>query len=160
MTANGLPITISTECPEVLLDAYAPSGPRGAWAEKGKTTWAGVIYYSPMLGDALRAVLAALFVIASALSFLLFSNRRRTLVCFFGVCGVLVVLFFQIQPSNERDWQPKVSTTPHAEINGELVTIHGVRNFDYRTETDFTPESPPLSWKILLRGYVPEYLIN
>lgn len=121
---------------------------------------AGVIYYSPMLGDALRAVLAALFVIASALSFLLFSNRRRTLVCFFGVCAVLVVLFFQIQPSNERDWQPKVSTTPHAEINGELVTIHGVRNFDYRTETDFTPESPPLSWKILLSGYVPEYLIN
>ena len=56
---------------------------------------ASVIHYSPMPGDALRAVLAALFVIASALSFLLFSNRRRTLVCFFGVFDVLIVLFFQ-----------------------------------------------------------------
>jgi len=32
-----------------------------------------------------------------------------------------------------------VAFTPYTEINGEIVTIHGVRNFDYRTETDFTP---------------------
>jgi hypothetical protein len=30
-----------------------------------------------------------------------------------------------------------VATTPYAEINGDLVTIHGVRNFDYRSESDF-----------------------
>ena len=27
----------------------------------------------------------------------------------------------------------------YATINGDLVTIHNIRNFDYRTETDFTP---------------------
>jgi Domain of unknown function (DUF4105) len=28
---------------------------------------------------------------------------------------------------------------PNATINGDLITIHNIRNFDYRTETDFTP---------------------
>ncbi len=28
---------------------------------------------------------------------------------------------------------------PWAEINGDEVTLHNVRNCDYRTETDFTP---------------------
>ena len=31
---------------------------------------------------------------------------------------------------------PKYKAGP---INGDLVTIHNIRNFDYRTETDFTP---------------------
>jgi hypothetical protein len=45
----------------------------------------------------------------------------------------------RIPASNDRDWQPEVSVTPHAEINGDIVTIRGVRNFDYRTASDFTP---------------------
>src|SRR5262249_20731181 len=46
---------------------------------------------------------------------------------------------FRIPASNDRDWQPDVAMVPYATINGDLVTIHNVRNFDYRTETDYTP---------------------
>jgi Domain of unknown function (DUF4105) len=49
---------------------------------------------------------------------------------------VLVALFFQIPASNDRAWQSEVALTPHATIRGDL-TIHNLRNFDYRTETDF-----------------------
>ena len=28
---------------------------------------------------------------------------------------------------------------PYATIDGDRVTVHNIRNFDYRTETDFTP---------------------
>jgi hypothetical protein len=35
--------------------------------------------------------------------------------------------------------QAEVSVAPHTTINGDLIAIHSVRNFDYRTETDFTP---------------------
>jgi hypothetical protein len=105
----------------------------------GMTAWgAGAIYYSPLPGESLRTVLSALFAIATGLAFLLLRNRRRTLVGFLIVFAVLVTLFFQIPASNDRDWQPEVAVTPYAKINGDLVTIHGVRNFDYRTETDFT----------------------
>jgi hypothetical protein len=106
----------------------------------GMTAWgAGAIYYSPLPGQILRAILAGFFVLATALAFLLLPKRRWTLLGFFVVFATLVALFFQIPASNDRDWQTEVSVTPYATINGDLVTIHGVRNFDYRTETDFDP---------------------
>lgn len=106
----------------------------------GMTAWgAGVIYYSPWASETLRTLLAGFFVIATIFVFLFLRNRRRTLVGFLIVFAMLVVLFFQVRPSNDRDWQPEVTITPYAEINEDLVTIHGIRNFDYRTENDFTP---------------------
>jgi Domain of unknown function (DUF4105) len=44
-----------------------------------------------------------------------------------------------VEPSNDRDWQTEVAVLPYATVSGDLVTVHNIRNFDYRTETDFTP---------------------
>jgi hypothetical protein len=41
-------------------------------------------------------------------------------------------------PSNGRNWQPDVAVVPWAEIQGNKVTIHNIRNCDYRSETDYT----------------------
>lgn len=102
------------------------------------TVWsAGAIYYSPLLDETLRSILAAAFIIATALAFILRRNRRRTLIYFAIAFAILVGLFFQIPASDDRDWQPEVARTPHATFNGDMITIHNVRNFDYRTETDF-----------------------
>ncbi|MGH7833037.1 MAG: DUF4105 domain-containing protein [Candidatus Binatia bacterium] len=106
----------------------------------GMTGWAaGAIYYSPVPGDTLRATLAGIFVSATALAFVLTRRRGLTLVGYLIVFAALVALWLQIPASNDRDWQTEISVTPYATVNGDLVTIHGVRNFDYRTETDFTP---------------------
>ena len=55
------------------------------------------------------------------------------------LCAGLVVLWSSIEPTNERDWQPEVAILPSATIAGDRVTVHNIRNFDYRSETDFTP---------------------
>jgi hypothetical protein len=57
------------------------------------------------------------------------------LVMFTGV----LVWWQGLAPSNDRDWLPNVARTPWAAVNGDIVTIHNIRNFTYRTETDFTP---------------------
>ena len=58
----------------------------------------------------------------------------------FAVALVAIgVWWSSIRPSNERDWQPEVARLAYATIDGDLVTVHNIRNFDYRTETDFTP---------------------
>jgi hypothetical protein len=44
-----------------------------------------------------------------------------------------------LQPRNDRDWLPDVAKAPWAEVAGDRITIHNVRNFAWRTETDFTP---------------------
>jgi hypothetical protein len=104
------------------------------------TAWAaGAIYYSPIPVQTVRAGLAGLFILAAASAFVFTRRRGRTLVAYLVIFATLVALWLQIPASNDRDWQPEVVLTPYARINGDLVTIHNVRNFDYRTETDFTP---------------------
>jgi hypothetical protein len=59
------------------------------------------------------------------------------------VLAVMIILtiigWLTLQPRQFRDWKAEVALTPHAVIEGDVVTIHNVRNFDYRTEKDFTP---------------------
>jgi hypothetical protein len=57
------------------------------------------------------------------------------LVAFFAVLG----WWLHIPPSNEGDWQSDVAQLASARIEGNIVTIRNVRNFDWRSETDFTP---------------------
>ena len=102
------------------------------------TAWgAGAIYYAPLPGPGLRSALALAFTVGTALAFVALPRRRRTLLGFVIVFVLLVVAWRQIPASNDRDWQPEVAVAPWATIDGDRVTIHGVRNFDYRTETDF-----------------------
>ena len=44
-----------------------------------------------------------------------------------------------IQPTNDSDWQPDVEFGVTSEITGNIATLHHVRDFDWRTTTDFTP---------------------
>ena len=102
------------------------------------TLWGiGALYFSPLLAARWRAFAAASYGSASILAFALLPYPGRTAVAALAIFAVLVILFRRIPASNDRDWQPDVAVTPHATVNGELVTIHGVRNFAYRTETDF-----------------------
>ena len=40
-------------------------------------------------------------------------------------------------PAADRDWHPQQRIAPAATMRGELVEIRGLRDFTYRTETDF-----------------------
>ena len=103
------------------------------------TLWGvGALYFSPLLPARWRAFAAASYGTASILAFALLPSPGMA-VAALAIFAVLVILFLRIPASNDRDWQPDVSVTPHATVNGDLVTIHGVRNFDYRSESDFTP---------------------
>jgi Domain of unknown function (DUF4105) len=104
------------------------------------TIWGmAMLYFSPLLAEQWRALAAGAYAAMTLLAFLFLPRRRRTLLISLCAFALLVFLFFQIPASNERDWQTDVSVTPHATIKGDSITIHGVRNFAYRTETDFTP---------------------
>jgi hypothetical protein len=54
-----------------------------------------------------------------------------------GAFVLVLAWWLSLQPTNEADWQPDVAKLAYAEINGNQVTMHNIRNCDYRTETDF-----------------------
>jgi hypothetical protein len=93
-------------------------------------------------GDKGRFVLAAVYALAGLAAIVALVRHRglRFALPVFAVALVAVGFWWSsIKPSNERDWQPEVAKLAYATINGDLVTVHNIRNFDYRTETDFTP---------------------
>ena len=54
------------------------------------------------------------------------------------VAGVMV-WWLLIPASNEGDWQTPFARMPEAGIEGDRVTIVNIRDFQYRSETDYTP---------------------
>ena len=100
------------------------------------------LYYSDLESAGVRTALAAafgLFGLAALVGFTLKRWRRRAVAGFLVAFVLLVAWWSRIEPSNERDWKPEVAVLPYATIDGNLITVHNVRNFDYRTEMDFTP---------------------
>ena len=70
-------------------------------------------------------------------------------------CALLAIITWWnlIPPRNDRDWYPDVARLPHAGIEGSRITIENVRNFDYRTETDYTERWEKRSYDLdKLRG--------
>jgi hypothetical protein len=107
-------------------------------AVTGATLWGALaIYYSPLPGAPLRLGLAAAFALGTAGAFLFLRDRRRTLLGFAVAFAAVLLWRASIEPSHQRDWQTEVAVLPYATRDGDLVTLHNVRNFDYRTEQDF-----------------------
>lgn len=101
-------------------------------------TWAALaIHYSNLPWPWLRAVLA--LVVAGIGIWALWLARDRRAFWVEAAVVVAVMIWWSLIPArNDRDWRPEVSVMPHAIIEGDRVRITGVRNFDYRSRTDFT----------------------
>ena len=100
-------------------------------------TWAaGALYFDfPRAGP----FAAILFVIALLAIVIFVRGKLLKLGILFGACALVAVWWLTLRPSNDCAWQSDVAQTAWAEIDGDEVTVHNVRNCDYRTETDFTP---------------------
>jgi hypothetical protein len=96
------------------------------------------IYYSPLQPAWLRAGIAALVPVGAAVALLLVRPLWRVFAGILAAFVVVLAAWLAIRPSNERDWQPDVATLAFADIRGDQVTVHNVRNAEYRTETDYT----------------------
>jgi hypothetical protein len=73
------------------------------------------------------------------MSALILGKNRKIIFGVFTCFALIVFWWMTIPASNDRSWQPDVAVLPHATIEGNHVTVHNIRNFEYRTETDFTP---------------------
>jgi hypothetical protein len=103
------------------------------------TLWAfGALWFDfPLAG--LRSWAAGGFALLMLLMVILMRPRWRAKLAV-AIVNLLVMLWWlSLRPLQYRDWKPEVAVTPHAMIEGDVVTLHNVRNFDYRTAEDFTP---------------------
>jgi hypothetical protein len=100
------------------------------------TLWAVAALYFDVRISWLRLPLAALYGLGMLVVWVRVHRPCNILMA--GTGFVLVLAWwFSLEPSNDRDWLPDVAVLPYADITGNQVTIHNIRNCDYRTETDF-----------------------
>jgi hypothetical protein len=64
---------------------------------------------------------------------------RRGMIVVLALFLVVLGWWWSIPARNDRDWLPDVAQLPSVTIQGNIATIRNLRNFGYRTETDFDP---------------------
>ncbi len=101
------------------------------------TLWEGMAINYSNLPHWLSPMAAAAVAVAALASLVFLKPRWRALAVFVLLFAFIVVGWEQIPPSNDRDWQKDVTILPWAEFSGDRVTIHNIRNCNYRSETDF-----------------------
>ena len=112
----GAALTLSAVWGAMFLRFQHPGGALGLWILE--TGW-------------VLATLAAIFGLM---------RGPRIAIAVYGIAFVaLVVWYARLRPSNDRDWAPDVSRPLTSEIGPRIVTVHDVRDFDWRRDDDFTP---------------------
>ena len=104
----------------------------------GLVTWASLaLYYSNLPWISVRTIMAAAFALFGIWT-LWFAHRPRMTLLFAMLYIGLLVWWSSILPSHDRPWRPEVAVIPQAIINGDNVRLIGVRDFEFRSRTDFT----------------------
>jgi hypothetical protein len=91
---------------------------------------------TPPLRDILAGGLLLLALVATTCLVL----RRWRVVALCAVCFAAVFGWWvSLHPSNDLDWADDVARTASGTVEGDRLTVHNVRNFLWRSDTDFEP---------------------
>ncbi len=104
------------------------------------SVWAVLaIYFAKSPALFLRLTAVGIFIFAN-LAFFLNVKRRWIFLSAFAGTFILVLVWWSLIPaSNDRNWSPPMSVLSHATISNNFVTVYNIRNFDYKTATEYTP---------------------
>jgi Domain of unknown function (DUF4105) len=95
------------------------------------TVWAAAALYIDLPATGASPIVAILYLTIVIGVFLFFKFNWASLgIAFTMACGV-VLWWWPISPTNDRDWQPDVAETAWTERDGNKIIIHNLRNFDY-----------------------------
>jgi Domain of unknown function (DUF4105) len=104
-------------------------------------TWGAFALWFQVPGGVLLQSLGVGLWIAFSLAILVILWRGRLAggaLSFAVAFAALLIWWLQIAPSNNRLWADDVAQVTTGVVEGDRVTLHNVRNFDWRTKTDYT----------------------
>jgi hypothetical protein len=113
------------------------------------TLWtAGAIYFD-LGGTAPWSRWVALGWVAGGIAlFLFWQPLWQPFLALLAVFAVFLGWWLRLKPSQDRDWDPSVAMLPRAVRDRDLVTIENVRNFDYRSLTDYDPRYETRTYRL------------
>lgn len=106
----------------------------------GALGWSALALHFTGPGKApLRNTLAVIGAAAPLAAGLASQSFTVAMVATALVFSLVLARFLSIRPPQHADWQPNVARLAHASVAGDLLTVHNVRNFEYRSKSDYAP---------------------
>ncbi len=96
------------------------------------------IYFAKSPALFLRLAAVGIFIFANLAVFLNVKRRWIFLSAFTGTFILVLVWWSLIPASNDRNWATPMSVLPRATISNNFVTVYNIRNFDYKTATEYS----------------------
>src|SRR5580765_4766206 len=94
------------------------------------TLWAVAALYFDVRIAWLRVPLAIVYLLA-IVAIVIFVKGAGKKIGWTAAGFVLVLAWWlSLRPSNNRDWQPDLAQLAYADIAGNMVTLHNIRNCD------------------------------
>ncbi len=99
---------------------------------------AALWFQSPFAGRARAVLPTAWLALAVAALIGLFAGQPWP-AWLYGVLLLALLAWWRlgVRASNERQWMPEVARQTEGTVDGDIVTLRNVRNFDWRTRSDY-----------------------
>ncbi|MGC9958913.1 DUF4105 domain-containing protein, partial [Roseiarcus sp.] len=131
-TASGRVRRVAAALLRILVSAFVIF-PVSAWS-------ALALWFRLPAPEGARALAAGLFVVFGLATIAALFLRRSLigLAVFALVFGGVLIWWSTIKPPADGDWAPDVARQTTGTIEGDILTLSDVRDFDWRTDQDFT----------------------
>ncbi len=98
------------------------------------------LWYRAPFAPALQISVAAIWVavMLGVLVGFFIGPRRLALAILAAAIAMLLAWWSTLLPASDRDWAPDVAHTVQGAMAGDTLTLTNVRNFEWRTESEFT----------------------
>ena len=95
------------------------------------------LYYSTLAPDTLRLGCVGLCALLCAAT-LRIGHPMRRVAALCGLCACFALWLYTDHPSNNREWAGEYAVLADAIQDGRIVHMRNIRDFTYKTETDYT----------------------
>src|SRR5271165_627104 len=134
-----VPSAHSSHAPSLVFRILRPLGYTLVWLVLLLlSVWAVAALYVDVRIEMLRIPMVVAYVLALIAILRVFKLGLKAAALCLGCFCIVLVWWLRLKPTNTADWQANVDRTAWTEIDGDKVTIHNLRNCDYRTEDDYS----------------------
>lgn len=111
--------------------------------------WAAGAIHFDLCGGGRRGRVAALAWLLGVAAALLFWEPVWSPVSAVAAAeGLLIAWWLRLRPSHDRDWEPASAVLPRVTRDGDTVTVHQLRDFDYPAPGVVTPRYDARTYRL------------
>jgi len=85
----------------------------------------------------LKYILLATFVLSLPIIFYLDITSWQKTFAIMVIITLLMIWWVPLKATNDKEWAPEVARIPYGEIENDILVLHNVRNFKYKSRDEF-----------------------